>query len=144
MGGFVMRTATLLIFSLAATPVALAQDQPTTPPPAAAPAIAGPAAPQVESIKIFFDDKAKTDGELRFEFTPVGGTAKTIRVTIMKKMDKNEVAQDAAKELSVALGPEYKVDRYDADKVKVESKKDMKFSLTIAALTANGLSVRLK
>ena len=159
-----MRTATLLFCCLAVTTVAVAQDQPAPTPPPAAPAaapapaaasapaqppaaapLAAPAAPQVSEIKIVIEEKAKTDGELRMEFTPVGGAAKTIRVTIAAKMDGNDVARDLAKELDVALGTDYKVDRYDRDKIKVESKKkNATFSLTISALTANGLSVRLK
>jgi len=119
------------------------------PPPAAAaapapPPIAVPSAPMVDAIKIYFDDKAKNDGEILFNFTPEGGTAKQIRVTIAKKMGGSDAARDAEKELKVALGAAYKVDRYDPDKIKVEAKEKAKFSLTIASLTANGLSVRLK
>ena len=111
---------------------------------AAAPAPAAmPAAPMVESIKIIFDDKAKNDGELVLTFTPEGGAAKTIRVTIAKKMDRKDVARDVTKELKVALGDAYKVDNYDSDKIKIEGKKDAKFSLTVSSMTANGLSVRL-
>ena len=133
---------------------AVAQDTPApTPAPAAAPAAApapvplaaAAAAPKVESIKIVIEDKAKTDGEIRFDFTPMGGTTVAIRVTVAKKMDNKDVAKDLAKELTVALGADYKVDRYDADKIKISAKKkDATFQLTLAALTANGLSVRLK
>ena len=97
-----------------------------------------------DSIKILFDDKAKNDGELLFVFTPEGGAAKSIRVTIAQKMDGKDAARDVAKELDVALGDGYKVDRYDPDKIKVEGKNGAKFSLTLSSLTANGLSVRLK
>jgi 3-oxoacyl-ACP reductase-like protein len=127
------------------------KDKPApTPAPAAAPAAApapaaaAPAAPMVDSIKILFDDKAKNDGELVFTFTPDGGAAKSIRVTIAKKMDRKDVARDVAKELGVALGAGYDVDKYDPDKIKVQGKKGAKFSLTISSLTAAGLSVRLK
>ena len=142
--------ACVLAAASAFTP-ALAQDakeQPAPPAPApaapAAPAPAAtPAAPMVESIKIIFDDKAKNSGELVFTFTPQGGAAKTISVTIAKKMDKKDAARSAATELSVGLGDGYKVDRYDSDKIKISGKKNAKFSLTISSLTANGLSVRL-
>jgi hypothetical protein len=140
-----MRTIAALLgcLLLAATVPVVAQDQPA-PTPTPAP-LAGPAAPQVKSIKIIIDDKAKTDGEIRLDFTPAGGETKAIRVTVAKKMKGDDVARDLAKELTVALGPDYKVDRYDPDKIKVEAKKkDATFSLTLAALTANGLSVRLK
>jgi hypothetical protein len=118
---------------------------PATAPAAAAPAIAAaPAAPMVNEIKIFFDDKAKNAGELLFTFTPAGGAAKQVQVTIAAKMKGDDVARDSAKELSVALGAGYKVDRYDPDKIKIEGKDKTQFSLTISSLTANGLSVRLK
>ena len=116
-----------------------------TPAPATIPApVAVPAAMLVDEIKIVLEDKAKNDGELRFEFTPEGGTAKSVRVTIAKKMNNKEVAEDLAKELKVALGADYKVDRYDPDKIKIEAKNGKKFQLVLASLTANGLSVRLK
>jgi len=44
----------------------------------------------------------------------------------------------------VALGPEYEVDQYDPDKVKVEGKKGEKFSLTLAGQTVGGTSIELK
>jgi hypothetical protein len=147
-----MRSTLLLIglSGLLAGSSVLAQDAPApapTPDPAPAPAaapLAAPAATMLESIKIVLEDKAKSDGELRLDFTPAGGQTKAIRVTIAKKMSNKDVAQDLEKELKVALGADWKVDRYDADKIKISSKKDVKFSLTLAALTANGLSVRLK
>jgi len=139
-----------LIAGIAVT-MATAQGEPApTPAPAPAPAppaaapLAAPAVTMVESIKILLEDKAKNDGEIRFEFTPEGGQAKAVRVTVAKKMNNKDVAEDLAKELKVALGPDYDVDRYDPDKIKISGKKNAKFSLTLAAMTANGLSVRLK
>lgn len=150
---FIRSTVLGVALALALSPVVLAQEEkkdeapPPAAPPAAAPApamAAAPAAPMVDSIKILFDDKAKNDGELVFTFTPDGGAAKSIRVTIAKKMDRKDVARDVAKELGVALGAGYDVDKYDPDKIKVQGKKGAKFSLTISSLTATGLSVRLK
>jgi hypothetical protein len=123
-----------------------AEEPPATPPapaPAAPAPAAAPAAPMVGSIKILFDDKAKNAGQLVFTFTPEGGAAKTISVTVAAKMKGKEVARSAETELSVALGADYKVDRYDPDKIKISAKNKKKFSLTISSLTANGLSVRL-
>jgi 3-oxoacyl-ACP reductase-like protein len=128
----------------ATAPAAAAAAAPAPAPAAAPTPAAGPAAPMVDSIKILFDDKAKNDGELVLTFTPEGGAAKTIHVTIAKKMDRKDVARDATKELAVALGSGYSVDNYDSDKIKVEGTKGAKFSLAISSLTANGLSVRLK
>jgi hypothetical protein len=123
-----------------------AADEKTPPPaaPAAAPApAAASAAPMVNSIKILFDDKAKNDGQLVFTFTPQGGAAKTITVTVANKMSGRDVCRTAATELTVGLGAAYKVDKYDPDKIKIVGKDKAKFSLTISSLTANGLSVRL-
>jgi hypothetical protein len=137
------------LVALIAGASALAQEAPPPPAPAPAPAPAAvpaavPAAMMVNEIKIVLEDKAKNDGELKFDFTPEGGTAKSIRVTIAKKMSNKDVCEDLAKELKVGLGPDYKVDRYDADKIKIEGKSGKKFHLALASMTANGLSVRLK
>jgi hypothetical protein len=141
--------ATLGTAALAAEPAAPAPAAPPAAAPAApaAPAVpppaAAPAAPMVSSIKIIFDDKAKNNGELVFTFTPEGGAAKTISVTVAAKMSGRDVARSAETELAVALGAAYKVDKYDPDKIKISMKEKVKFSLTIQSLTANGLSVRL-
>ncbi len=127
-----------MIASAAFLTPAVAQEAKSEPAPAAA-----PAAPMVDSIKILFDDKAKNSGVLVFTFTPEGGAAKTISVTIAAKMDRKDVARSAQTELSVALGAGYKVDKYDPDKIKISGKDKAKFSLAISSMTANGLSIRL-
>lgn len=138
-----MASAVFLMPAAAAEPAAPPAPAATPAPPATPPPAAAPAAPMVNSIKILFDDKAKNNGELVFTFTPDGGAAKTISVTIAAKMDRKDVAKSAAVELSVALGAGYKVDKYDPDKIKITGKDKAKFSLTIASMTANGLSIRL-
>lgn len=110
--------------------------------PAAAPA--KPAGPLVDEVKIVVDNKAKSDGEIRFAFTPAGGTSQEVRVTVAKGMSKQDICRDIAKELKIAVGENYKVDQYDDDKVKVERKKDAKFSLTLASQNVSGISVSLK
>ena len=148
----VMASATLATSAFAAEEQAAPSPAPAAAPAPAAPAApvpaapapaAAPAAPMVNSIKILFDDKAKNNGELVFTFTPEGGAAKTISVTVAAKMSGRDVCRSAATELSVALGAAYKVDKYDPDKIKITGKDKAKFSLTISSLTANGLSVRL-
>jgi hypothetical protein len=136
----------LMVLAAIVTPsLAEGPESPAAPAaPAAAPTpAAAPAAPMVNSIKILFDDKAKNNGQLVFTFTPEGGAAKTISVTVAAKMSGRDVARSAQTELSVALGAGFKVDKYDPDKIKITGKNKAKFSLTISSLTANGLSVRL-
>ena len=98
----------------------------------------------VDSMKIVCDGKVKSDGVTTLIFTPSGGEAKQIRVTLQKGMKDRDVCRDLAKELSVALsGAPYSVDP-NGDKVKVKGKKDAKFSLTIGSQTSTGLTVLLK
>jgi hypothetical protein len=140
--------AAMALGSLATSTFAADEKASAPPAPAAAPAAtpapaaAVPPAPMVNSVKILFDDQAKNDGQLVFLFTPMGGAAKTITVTIANKMKGREVCSSAATELTVGLGAGYKVDK-DGDKIKISGKDKAKFSLTISSLTANGLSVRL-
>ncbi len=135
--------ALCLVFAIALAAVgsssqARAQDAKHQPASAAV-----PAAPMVNSIKIIFDGKARDSGVLTFAFTPEGGAAKTISVTIAAKMNHKDAARDAAKELGLVLGAGYKVDPYHAHKLRITGKDKTKFSLTISALTAHGLGVRL-
>jgi hypothetical protein len=65
-------------------------------------------------------------------------------VTVAKGMGKKDICRDMAKELSVGVGPNYKVEHYDDDKVKVEAKGDATFSLTLAGQTVGGVSITLK
>ena len=134
----------LLLCSFAVYAQQTAPAPPPAPPAATAPPAPAPAAPVVKEVKIVVDNKAKTDGEIRFSFTPAGGSAKEIRVTVAKGMGKSDICRDIAKELTVGVGPNYKVDRYDDDKVKVEGKGDATFSLTLAGQTVGGISITLK
>src|SRR5262249_36015990 len=106
-------------------PAPAAPAKPEAPAPAAS---AKPAAPPVDEVKIIVDNKAKSDGEIRFAFTPAGGTTQEIRVTVAKGMGPTDICKDIAKELKVALGEKYKVDQYDSDKIKVVGKDHAKFN----------------
>lgn len=104
----------------------------------------GPAPSVVDQKAIVCDGKAKNDGKVEFQFTPQGGEATTISVTLQKGMKKQEACRDIAKEFSVALGEKFKVDQYDDDKVKIEGKDKALFSLTLGAMTVEGFTVKLK
>ncbi len=145
---YTILAAILTLLAIGAAPLS-AQDQPPAPaaPAAAAPApappappppkavpLAGPAVALVNEVKIVVDDKAKSDGEVRFLFTPEGGEGKEIRVVVQKGMRKKDVCRDIAKEIAVALGDKYKVDQYDDDKVKVVGKNNAKLGFSIRAV----------
>jgi hypothetical protein len=126
---------------LACAMPAAAQAPATEAPPA--PAMTPPPAMSDEAV-IVCDGKVKVDGKVEFMFTPAGGTASTISVTLQKGMSKQEGCRDIAKELGVHLGEKYEVRQYDDDKVKVEGKDDAQFALTLGASTVGGFSVRFK
>jgi hypothetical protein len=128
---------------------AFAQETTATPAPAPAPAAtpipaATPPRAMVESMKIVCDGKVKANGEAGFVFAADGAAPKDVRVTLQKGMSKSEVCRDIEKELAVMLGSGFKVEKYDDDKVKIDGKSGAKFSLTLGAQTATGVTFELK
>jgi len=114
------------------------------PPPTPEP-VAVQLGPAVESIKVVMDGTATTDGEVRLEFTPAGGETKTIRVSVLATIPADEVVRDLAKAIKAAIAPDYLVDRYDPFKIKISfNKKSAPFRLSLVALTAKGLTIRLE
>jgi len=98
----------------------------------------------VDKIKIVADGKAKSNGIVTIVFTPEGGTAKEIKVTVAKGMKEQEICRDIDKELTIALGEGYEVKQYDPDKIKVESSSKVpKFTLTVTE-DVEGLGVQIK
>ena len=143
-----------LAFVMLAASTAIAADPPAASPapdahaPVAAPAPAAaapaaPAAPTVKKAEIACDGKVKNDGAVNLVFTPAGGTAMDVRVTLQKGMGKKDVCRDIAKELSVAAGEKYKVEG-DGDEVNIAGKKDAKFSIALGGQTATGVTVAIK
>ncbi len=103
------------------------------------------AAEPANSAKLVVDGKAKDNGQVKIAFTPAGGEKKEVSVTIQKKMSRDNIARDLAKELTVALGSGYKVDRYDPDKIKIEkAKTGSAFTLEIVGVTVPGVTVMMK
>jgi hypothetical protein len=117
---------------------ALAQETAATPAPAPAPAATPiPAATPPRAM-------VESNGEAGFVFAADGAAPKDVRVTLQKGMSKSEVCRDIEKELAVMLGSGFKVEKYDDDKVKIDGKSGAKFSLTLGAQTATGVTFELK
>ena len=113
---------------------------PATPEPAAA-----PTGPLLESIQIAMQGTATSDGELRIEFTPDGGETKAIVVKVATTIPSDEVVRDLRTALKASIYPDYLVDRWDPDKIRIAlNKQTTPFRLRVAALTANGLTIRLE
>jgi hypothetical protein len=86
---------------------------------------------------------AKTNGEIRFAFTPAGGASQEIRVTVMKGMSAKDICDDIATRLTPAIGPNSEVQGH-AGKLKVQGRKVAKLILALAAQTVQGISIELK
>jgi hypothetical protein len=152
--------ATLVLSAILGVGLALAQSSPPASPPAAPteqPAPAAPAAqvapapvkPPViyyEKARIVVDGKAEANGSLGMTFTAQGGERKSFLVNVLGKTEKNDVARDIHKELSIAVGSAYKV-KLDGQKVhisKADKEKTPNFSISIDKIELGGISVRVE
>jgi hypothetical protein len=148
--------AMLVLFGMTAAaqePAPPAEAQPTPAAPQAAPAEpAAPAAPQQAtaprifqpSWEIVVDGKAEANGVLELVFQPHGGEAKLLKVNVVAKAKKDQIAKDLAKELTFAAGSAYKI-KANGNKVSVKApnKKSPPCYLGIETQAVNGVSVRV-
>jgi len=116
--------------------------QPTPAPPAPQQA----QAPRIfqQAWEIVVDGRAEANGTLELVFQPQGGEAKLVKVNVVAKTKKDELAKELEKELIFAAGSSYKVKASgDTVKVKVANKKMPPFHLGIETLAVNGVAVRV-
>ncbi|MEJ2188043.1 MAG: hypothetical protein P8Y93_01275 [Acidobacteriota bacterium] len=112
--------------------------EPATPQQAAAPKIF-----QAE-WEIVVDGKAEANGVLSLVYQPQGGEATLVKVNVLAKAKKKEIANDLAKQLAFATGTACKVKANDNKvKVKLANKKLPPFHLGIETQAVNGVSVRV-
>jgi len=140
-----------------ATPAA--QPAPETPkessPPAVAPAAPAaqpapapikPPAVTYEKARIVVDGKAQANGSLAMTFTAQGGAGKSFMVNVLNETEKNDVARDIYKELSIVAGNTYKV-KLDGQKIRIskaDKEKTPNFSISIDKIELGGVSVRVE
>ncbi len=135
---------------------ALAQEVPPPAAPQASPAApqptqAPPAPQQAQAPRIFqqaweivVDGRAEANGTLELVFQPQGGEAKLIKVNVVAKTKKDEIAKEFEKEIIFAAGSAYKVSAGgNKVKVKVANKKMAPFHLGIETQAVNGVAVRV-
>jgi hypothetical protein len=127
-----------------------AETQQAQPAPQQAPA--EPAAPQEAAApkiyqaqwEIVVDGRAEANGVLSLVYQPVGGEATLVKVNVLAKAKKKEIAGDLAKELAFAAGAACKVKANDNKvKVKLANKKSPPIHLAIETQAVNGVSVRV-
>jgi hypothetical protein len=154
-----MKTAlTLIAAVLIALPGTLLAQEPTAKPaepaPAAAPAAPAPApAPQAaappkviyEKVNIVVDGKAEYAGVIELTLEPDGRAAKLVSVNILAKEKDKKIAEMLHREVTVALGAEYKV-KLSGNEVRI-SKANKKFpaiAVIIKTVQLPGVSVRVE
>ena len=99
---------------------------------------------------IIVENKSKSQGEISFTFTPVGGEPQEIEIGVIKGMAASEIAQDVMKQFTLALdGGTYKVKMKDAQKVAIEGNpkikdREIKFAIALSGNSVNGVSVVIK
>jgi hypothetical protein len=127
-----------------------AEPQPSPAAPQAAPA-EPPAPKQATAPRIFqsaweivVDGKAEANGVLELVFQPHGSEAKLLKVNVVAKSKKDQIAKDLAKELTFAAGSAYKI-KTNGNKVSVKApnKKSPPCYLGIETQAVNGVSVRV-
>lgn len=140
--------------AFAQEPAAPAEPESSPAAPQAQPqqAPAEPAAPQeAKAPKIFqaawqivVEGKAEANGVLELVYQPLGGEAKLVKVNVLAKAKKKDIAKELAKELAFATGAACKV-KADDNKVNVKlaNKKSPSINLSIQTQAVNGVSVRV-
>jgi len=127
-----------------------AETQPAQAAPQQAPA--EPAAPQEKAApkiyqaewEIVIDGRAEANGVLSLVYQPLGSEATLVKVNVLAKAKKKEIASDLAKELAFATGAACKVKANDNKvKVKLANKKSPTIHLAIETQAVNGVSVRV-
>lgn len=119
-----------------------AAPEPTPAPPAPQPA----QAPRIfqPSWEIVVDGRAEANGTLELVFQPHGGESKLVKVNVIAKTKKDDIAEDLAQEITFAAGSAYKV-KANGNKVSVKApnKKSPPCYIGIETQAVNGVSVRV-
>jgi len=97
-----------------------------------------------ESFQIVVDGKSQTAGTFTMVFTPVKEEGTKFTVNVIQKMGKKRIAQDVAKELTLAAGNRYKV-KQNGNKVVIKrvDKKQPTFALEITEQKLSGVSLMI-
>jgi len=76
-------------------------------------------APVLQDARIEVNHRADSTGVIRVRVTPVGQEPIETTINILDRMSENDVAADIEKELTVALGGTYRVDRTGGEHVRI-------------------------
>lgn len=102
-----------------------------------------------EKVVIEIKNKAKSEGEILFTFTPAEGESKEIKVGIIPKMKPDEIARDIMKQFTLTLGDGYKIKQTSDRKIEIKGIPKSKgekviFDVVLSGNSVSGLSVVIK
>lgn len=97
-----------------------------------------------DAFQIVVNGKSQTAGTFTMVFTPVKEEGTKFTVNVTQGMGKKRIAQDVAKELTLAAGGRYKV-KQNGNKVVVKraNKKEPAFALEITEQKLSGVSLMI-
>jgi hypothetical protein len=128
-------------------PVATAPAPTVQPAPAAPPAAAPVVPPKVvyEKVNIVVDGKAEYAGNIELSLEPDGRPAKVVSVNILAKEKDKKIAEQIHREVTIALGGEYKV-KLSGNEIRIskENKKFPNIAVIIKTIQLPGVSVRVQ
>jgi hypothetical protein len=131
----------------AAAPAAPAPVAAAAPAPAPAPAPQAVAPPKViyEKVNIVVDGKAEYAGLIELTLEPEGRAAKLVSVNILASEKDKKIAEMLHREVTIALGAEYKV-KLSGNEVRISraNKKFPAIAVIIKTIQLPGVSVRVQ
>ena len=93
--------------------------------------------------RLHFDGKAKNDGVLVVEVTPLGGQPITVQAEIKDNTRENEAAKEVARKLRDVLKDDYKIRHDDGEEIKIKAERGRAdFELEVISNTVDGLNVK--
>jgi hypothetical protein len=97
-----------------------------------------------DAFQVVISGKSQTAGTFTMVFTPVKEEGTKFTVNVVQGMGKKRIAQDTAKELTLAAGNRYKV-KQNGNKVVIKrvNKKEPAFSLEITEQKLSGVSLMI-
>ena len=109
------------------------------------PAPAAPPKVAYEKVNIVVDGKAEYAGNIQFSLEPDGRPAKLVSVNILANEKNKKIAEQIHREITVALGAEYKV-KLSGNEIRIskENKKFPSLAIIIRQVQLPGVSVRIE
>ena len=93
--------------------------------------------------RLHFNGKAKNDGVITLQFSPLGSQASQIEIEIKDNTRENEASREATDILREKLDEDYKINHQDGEEIKIKARSGRaEFVLEVISNTIKGLDVK--